>query len=165
MYTTEGIILKRTDFGEADSLFTVYTRDFGKIRARAQGIRKENAKLKGHLEPFSLSLIAFVNGKNGFRITGASLLQYFPNIHGDFERLRAASYIANLLDTHCLEGEKDEGLWELLHLGFKALEEKDFGTAGLKDFLGSFGGEFLSRLGYRGETDLRILGSHVFFPF
>ena len=53
MYTTEGIILKKIDVGEANALFTIYTKDYGKIRAVAQGVKKEGAKLQGHLEPLA----------------------------------------------------------------------------------------------------------------
>ena len=100
MHATGGIIFKRIDIGEADSLFTIYTKDFGKIRARARGVKKENAKLKGHLEPLSLSAVSFVSGKNGPRLTGASLIQYFPKIRGDLEKLRAASYIVEVTDRN-----------------------------------------------------------------
>ncbi len=163
MYFTEGIILRRADAGEVDSLFTIYTKDFGKIRARAQGVKKESAKLKGHLEPLSLSSLSLVSGKNILRLTGASLVNFFPAIRGDFNKLRAAFYIAAVIDEHCFDGEKDENLWRVLTNGLEALEKMEYKAEEIKNFLRSFEEKFLSSLGYHGEKDLGILGSAAAF--
>lgn len=165
IYSTEGIILKRVDVGEADSLFTIYTKDFGKILARAQGIKKEEAKLKGHLEPFNLSVVSFVLGKNGPRITSAELSNFFPNIRREIDKLRAASYITSFIDKHCFGGEKDEKLWSLLLTSFQELDNGNFNIISLKNFLRSFERALLSSLGYDGETDSRTLDVAVAFPF
>lgn len=165
MYSTEGVILKRIDVGEADSLFTIYTKDFGKILARAQGIKKETAKLKGHLEPLNLSAMSFVLGKNGPRITSAELSSFFPSIRREIDKLRAASYIMSFIDKHCFDGEKDEKLWGLLLTSLQELDNGNFDTGALKNFLHSFERALLSSLGYDGETDSRTLGVAVAFPF
>ena len=59
MHSTEGIILKKEPYGEADLLITILTKDFGKIKVMAQGVRKEAAKLKGHFEPLTHSATNF----------------------------------------------------------------------------------------------------------
>ena len=51
----EGIILQRSDWGEADRLITIYTRELGKIRSIAKGVRKPRSRKAGHLEPFTRS--------------------------------------------------------------------------------------------------------------
>lgn len=122
MYTTEGIILRRTDAGEADALFTIYTKDYGKIKALAQGVKKEGAKLRGHLEPFSLSSVSFVLGKNGERLTHTTLTNFWPNLHANLNKLRAAQHIVTLVDEETMPGERDIPLWELLVASFKELE-------------------------------------------
>lgn len=130
IYTTEGIVLKRFEVGEADSLFVIYTKDFGKIRALAQGVKKENAKLKGHLEILSLSNISFVLGRHGERLTQAKLINFWPVLQQDPGKFRVARQIIELVDQNCLGGEKDESLWKLLlksliFLGKNSFVEKD----------------------------------------
>lgn len=71
MYHTPAFILRKAELGEADLLVTALSRDFGKIRLRAQGARKHGAKLQGHLEVGSLSDISFVFSRNGYRLTTA----------------------------------------------------------------------------------------------
>ena len=156
MYTTEGIILKRTDVGEADSLFTIYTKDFGKIRALAQGIKKEGAKLRGHLEPLNLSSISFVLGKNGERLTHATLFNYWPNIRTDLAKLKLASRVIETVDDQCLWGDKDEKLWHLVSSSFAAIEEKD--PASSEGFWENFQKELALVLGYAGVSDLPDFG-------
>lgn len=145
MYTTEGIILKKIDAGEADALFTIYTKDFGKMRALAKGIKKEGAKLKGHLEPLSFSAVSFVLGKNGERLTHAELMNSWRIARTNWERLRAAYVIASLVDQECLPGERDKKVWSLLLTYFRALEEW---SGSVEDLLRSFTVEFRERLGY-----------------
>jgi len=144
MYTTEGIILKRVATGEADSLFTIYTKDFGKIMALAQGVKKEGAKLKGHLETLSLTNIGFVMGKNGERLTHAILLNYWSAMRADREKLQLAYAISELVDQNTMLGEQDEKLWELLVGAFRFLE---YGMVG-DNFLEEFKEKLTAVLGY-----------------
>lgn len=65
-HTTEGIVIKKTPYGEADFLVRVLTRDFGKIELRARGARLAKSKLNSHLDFLDFANISFV--KNGDRI-------------------------------------------------------------------------------------------------
>lgn len=79
IYTTKGIILSSRPVREADRLYSVLTRDLGLIRATALGVRKGESKLRGSLEPFALSKISLVRGKEFWRITSAEVLENIPN--------------------------------------------------------------------------------------
>jgi len=148
MYLTQGIILKKIDIGEADAVFSIYTRNFGKIVARAQGVKKEEAKLKGHLETFNLSVIQFVLGKNGARLTSASLLNPWQAIRFDFDKSVAALRITEMFDRHCFQNDRDEPLWNLLLESFTLLERGVFSTDDIRFFLHSFEEKFSVTLGY-----------------
>ncbi len=77
IYTTKGIILSARPKGEADRLYSILTRDFGLIRAHAIGIRKSTSKLRGALEPVSLSTVSLVRGKEFWRLTSAEVIKRF----------------------------------------------------------------------------------------
>ena len=51
-YRTEAIVLRRSDFAEADRLLTLFSREYGKIRAIAKGARKPQSRKTGHVELF-----------------------------------------------------------------------------------------------------------------
>ncbi len=150
MYSTQGIVLKKHDIGETDAIFVIYTKDFGKIRAVAQGVKKEEAKLKGHLEPLSLASIQFILGKNGERLTHAELLDYWPALREDSEKLRTAWQIVELINSSCLEGEKDENIWNLLISSFSILSKETFTERFEMDkFIKSVESHFYRHLGVR----------------
>lgn len=57
IYTVEGVILKRKSTGEADRILTVFTRQLGKIRVLAKGIRKIRSRRAGHVEVFNRAVL------------------------------------------------------------------------------------------------------------
>ena len=61
---TEGIILSRRNFGEADRILTIYTKDYGKISAIAKGVRRPRSKKGGHVELGNWCKIFVACGKN-----------------------------------------------------------------------------------------------------
>jgi DNA repair protein RecO len=71
IYTTDGIILKRTLFGEANVLLYVLTRDLGLIIASARSARLSSSKLRSVLQEYSYVSVSCIKGKNGWKITNA----------------------------------------------------------------------------------------------
>jgi len=162
-YTTQAIVLKKISAGEADAVVVLYTHDFGKIRTYAQGVKKESAKLKGHIEPFSLSAVQFVLGVAGERLTYAQMMQSWPSIRNDFDRYGAAVYIVELIDRHCLVSQPDVAIWELLLGSLIELEQLSSSASHL--FMEKFERDFLACLGYAGTQDMRALGTALARPF
>lgn len=150
MYVTQCVVLKKSDANEADMVFNLYTKNYGKIRAFTQGIKKEGAKLKGHLETGSLSEIRFVAGKTGERLTHAELLRFGENMRGEFIKIQALSFILNMYDRHCMEGEPDPELWNLLEGTLFNLESVE--NTEIKNFLKNFETVFFTILGVSAES-------------
>lgn len=140
--------MKKSNAAEADAFYIIYTKDFGKIRARAQGVKKEGAKLKGHLEVLSHSSVSFVLGKNGERLTQAQIINSWPEIRSDLDKIKTAQHLIELVDRNCLEGEKDEPLWKLLLESLIFLEKNDLGEEKLELLENEFEKRLSSCLGY-----------------
>ncbi len=62
-YTVEGIVLKRTDIGEADRLITFFTKTHGKITLMAKGVRRPTSKRTGSLEQFNHLKLQVIPGR------------------------------------------------------------------------------------------------------
>ncbi len=152
MHHTEGIVLKKLDVGEHDALYSMYTRDFGKMRALAQGVRREEAKLRGHLEPLSLARVQFVIGRGGEKLIGATLADFFPRLRSREHTLLVAAEIAREVDIQCFPGEKDTQIWELLNHTFAVLDHEEFSEDDMSPFLTDFRARFRVSLGY-GASD------------
>jgi len=65
----EAVILRHADWGEADRLLTLYSREQGKLRAIAKGVRKIQSRKAGHLEPFTRSKIMLARGHDLWIVT------------------------------------------------------------------------------------------------
>lgn len=61
---TEGVILKKRDFGEADRILTIFTRDFGKVICIAKGTRRPRSRKAGHVELGNWCKVFIAKGKN-----------------------------------------------------------------------------------------------------
>lgn len=143
---TEGVILKKTISGEADVFVSIFTKDFGKLRMLAKGAKKINAKLAPHIDTLNRSEIAFVNGKELLRLTGAIISDYYRNIKSDYGRIAAGFFIAELADQLLEErAASPEEYRELI----SALEKLDnILESKVKYIPYIFAARFLSLLGY-----------------
>ncbi len=146
MHSALGIVLKKIDIGEDAVLLSIYTKEFGKLRAVAQGIKKEQAKLRGHLEPLNLVTVQYVSGKNGMRLTHAALEEYWDVLRNSWPAYSSACSIAALVDNVCFENDPDKALWLLLLESFATLNQEGFSEyAALQS---SFEIRFAESLGY-----------------
>ena len=120
-YRTQGIFLKKEDRGEADQLFTIYTKDFGKLEILGKAIRKIKSKLRSGAELFYFSEIEFIQGKAYKTLTDAILIDKFKNLKENLQRLNQALQIADSLDSLTGKEEKDDAVWQLLVEAFQRL--------------------------------------------
>lgn len=94
----EAVVLRHSDWGEADRLLTLYTREQGKLRALAKGARKINSRKAGHLEPFTRVKLQLARGRDLLIVTQAEMIEAYPPLREDLGRMGQASYVIELLD-------------------------------------------------------------------
>lgn len=88
---TQGIVLARINYQEADRIITVLTPDHGKLRLMAKGVRREKSKLAGGIELFSISDITFLPGRREIgTLISSRLKRHFGNIVKDIDRTMLA---------------------------------------------------------------------------
>lgn len=121
-YKTEGIILKRVNFGEAGRILTIFTKHYGKIRARAPGIRRTTSRKAPHLELFNLASLFLAQGKNIDIITEAVTLASFSEIRKDLQKVGVTYYLCELVDKLCPERQENREVFSLLTQTLKNLE-------------------------------------------
>lgn len=153
-YRSEGLIIKKEDRGENDQLFTVYTRNFGKLEILGKAIRKISSKLRSGAEIFYLSEIEFIQGKGYKTLTDAILIEKFENLKRDLKKLRIAYKISEVLYNLIRGQEADEKIWQLLNEAFQKLNNWKPNTgarldAGPEIIYYYFFWNFISLLGYQ----------------
>lgn len=150
-HRTQGYILKRENISEADQVFLIYTRDFGKIKVLAKASRRLNSKLRGFIQVFYLSEIEFIQGKVLKTLTGAILIQRFDSIRKDLLKLRLAYSFSKIFNALVKNQEADEKLWQLLNGFFQNLELEKLTSVKAQLIYYFFFWNLLSILGYRPE--------------
>jgi DNA repair protein RecO (recombination protein O) len=114
VYRTEAIVLRRTDFGEADRLLTVFTPERGKLRLIAKGARKPSSRKSGHVELFSRGQFLVAVGRELDILTQADTLEPFLALRDDLLRTTYAYYVAELADAFTAERDENRPLFDLL---------------------------------------------------
>ncbi|MBA3678863.1 DNA repair protein RecO [Candidatus Saccharibacteria bacterium] len=113
-YSATGLVLRRHNLGEADRILTIFTREKGKIKVVAKGVRRGKAKLAGHLEPFCEIELRFVKGRNLDLVIGAEATHIF-RLPMQIEDTLVTSYtILEILSKMLPEEQPNETAYDLL---------------------------------------------------
>jgi DNA repair protein RecO (recombination protein O) len=114
VYKTEGVILRRRNIGEADSVFTVFSPTEGKFDAVARGVRKARSHMRGHLEPLTRSNLLLAQGRNLDVFTQAETITAYRSLREDLECCTSALYCAELIDRFTADREPHQQAYDLL---------------------------------------------------
>ena len=114
LYRVEAVVLRRWDLGEADRILNLYTRQRGKLRAVAKGVRRPTSRLAGHLELFAHSNVLIARGRDLEIVSQAELIEPFRDLRRDERRIGLAGYVADLLDALTSEDDPQPLVFELL---------------------------------------------------
>jgi len=150
-YRSRAFVLKKTDRGEADQVFTVFTQRFGALKVLAKSVRKISSKLRGGAPLFSISEIEFIQGKAYKTLTDAILVEDFENVKKDLARLKIAFKISEVFDQLVKAPEREEKIWQLLREVFQNLNSLQFKAYSLQLLYYYFLWNLLSILGYQPE--------------
>ena len=102
-------MLRHSDWGEADRLLWLYTRQHGKLRALAKGVRKIRSRKAGHLEPFTRVALLLARGRDFYIVTQAETVDPYLSLREDLKRLGYASYVVELLDRFTYDEDEHPG--------------------------------------------------------
>ncbi len=112
--TTQGIVLRETNYKEADKILTVLTRDWGKRTVKARGCRRKNSKLTAASQLLVYSELTLSERGEFTTLTEADPLEQFWSVRQDLETLALASYFAEVAEASAQEGETCPELLSLL---------------------------------------------------
>jgi DNA repair protein RecO (recombination protein O) len=123
-YKTTGIVLRRSNFGEADRIVTFLTPDRGKIRVVAKGVRRIKSRMAGHLELFNTVEIMLAEGRNLDIITSARLQRSADAIVQDYERMGHGYLFAEMVDRLVEDDHAHPELFDQLDVVYQRLGEE-----------------------------------------
>lgn len=121
---TKAIVLRRTNYGEADRILTILTPDHGKLSVIARGVRKEKSRLAGGIELFAICDLVLTRGANNtsdlWTLTGSRLNTFFAQIMTDYDRLQFGYEVIKLV-SNASENIDEPEFFELLEQSLAAI--------------------------------------------
>lgn len=121
----EAVVLRHSDWGEADRLLVLYTHEKGKLRAVAKGARRLRSRKAGHLEPFTCSTLMLARGRDLWIVTQAQTVEAYLPVRDDLKRTGYAAYVVELLDRFSFEEGENRALYRLLRDTLQRLSIED----------------------------------------
>jgi DNA repair protein RecO (recombination protein O) len=166
LYRDEAIVLRTHKLGEADRIITLLTRQHGRVRAVARGVRRTTSKFGSRLEPFMHVDLQLSEGRSLDHITQAETLTPFhAGVGSVYERYTAGTVMLETADRLVAE-EREPSLQQFLLLvgGLRVLAS---GERNPSQVLDSYLLRSLSVAGYAPSFDAcarcGLMGPHRWF--
>ncbi len=122
-YRARAVVLDRTKLGEQDLILTLLGSDGSQLRAVAKGARKPGGRLAARAELFSEDDFLLAKGRSLDVVSEASLVEPHARLRGDYERVSAASAVAEVARLTCYEDAPDPFLYPICSRALAACEE------------------------------------------
>ncbi len=142
-FKVEGVILRRSNFGEADRILTVFTLQRGKISIVAKGVRRITSRRSGSVELLNRVSMYLYQGKGMPILIEAQAFDTFPILKEDLTLSTYAYHILELVDKLTAENQENRILYEHLVQVLKKLSKNP-----RQIFIRAFEAKILSNLGF-----------------
>lgn len=119
--TVEALILKRSNFGEADRMITILTKHLGKISIIARGVRRITSRRAGNVELLNLVKLGLFKAK-GYTLTEAESIETFPRIKSNLAVSTAAFHVLELTNKLLAEDDPNSRAYDLIVVTLRKLE-------------------------------------------
>lgn len=148
----EGMVLWSSPFRERDRLYTLLTRNHGKVRVLGRGAQKQSAKLAPFLEPFGTLHFEWIEGRRSTTIISAERLIRFSRLEQDYAGRNLAQITSQSLHRYLRDYDEHSEMYDL-HLDWlQELNREPVDSYTRKLFmLGGFFLRFLNQMGYQTE--------------
>ena len=124
-YQVEAVVLTVRNWGEADRLVRVFSKEHGLITAIAYGARRPRSQLAGGLQPFVQTQLVLLAGKQVEAIKGCEMIRSFQELREDLNRMAYTGFLAELITELCPERQAEPQIYEwLLHV-LRVMEERN----------------------------------------
>ena len=111
---TKGIILRKINFGEADQILTILTKDEGKISALAKGARRLKSKFLGKLELFYNVDLNYFQGRELAHLNEVESFVLLQEENLDLKSRSLLFYMAEATHKLVPEGQECQKIYDLL---------------------------------------------------
>lgn len=123
-FKTEGVILKRRDFGEADRILTLFSLKEGKITVLAKGVRKVTSRRAGNIELLNRVIVYLHKGRDFYLLTEAESIETFRPLKENLTLSTYAYHLIELVDKLTAENQENRNVYNDLVEVLERLSKK-----------------------------------------
>jgi DNA repair protein RecO (recombination protein O) len=120
-YSIDCFVLKRRNLGEADRMVTVYSKERGRLKIMAKGVRKIKSHRGSHIEVFHHTKMFIYKGKAYDSLTEITTTHAYDEISSDLSILSYGYYICELIDQLTPENVPQIEIFYLIKSSFDKL--------------------------------------------
>lgn len=148
----EGVVLKRKNFGEADRVLTILSKESGKIAVKAPGVRRIRSRRSPHIELLNYSQFTLYSGSKVSMpiVTEVQTLEDFSEIKTNLHKVGVALYICELINGLCADNQENSSVFFNLK---STLSELAY-TSDVQGLIRKFEKDLLTELGFWSEAKL-----------
>lgn len=156
---TQGVVLRYTNFKEADRMITLLSPELGKISVLAKGCRKGKSRFLAATELFCYGEYILYRRGDFHIMTQANIHDSFYEIRNDFNKFIYSSYILELSEEVASPGQEENHLFYLL---LQVLSYMCYSQLKPDDITRVFEIKLMDYLGYRPILDkCMVCGSDI----
>ncbi len=119
--TTQAIVLHTADYRDNDRMLSLLSPGYGQLDALCRGCKKPQSPLMSAAQAFTYGEYVLYQGKGRMTVTSFQLIDSFYPLREDYERLRYAACMLEVLRLQALPGEGNAKLFLLLARSLKRL--------------------------------------------
>ena len=122
---TKGIVLRETNYKEADKILTVLTAEGGKRTVKARGCRRKGSALAAPAQLLAYSDMTLFEYKDYYNLNEGATINLVRHLREDLEKLALGSYFAEVVEAVAEEGRAEAEILSLLLNSLYALDALD----------------------------------------
>ena len=130
-FKVEAVVLKTDDFGDANRVVTLFTKEYGKIEANAYGCRRARSPLSGTLQMFNHISAQLTRGAQVDTIREADILHFYDALTKDLTRLAYASFFFEIVNRMTFPRQSELETFSLLTNSLPVLSKRNPKVAAL----------------------------------
>lgn len=97
--TTQGLVLRVTDYNDHDALLTLLTPNYGKLTVKARGLRRRNSPLIAPCQLLAYGAYTLFEYKGMYTVNEASSIELFQNLRKDITKLSLGTYFCQVTEV------------------------------------------------------------------
>jgi len=113
-FSSEGIVLARKNYGEADRIVSIFSKHFGRLSFIAKGVRRPISRKRASLEIFTHISFFAHSGRSLDLILETQIIDSFREIRKSLKKVSLAYFYCEVVGRITREAEKNLELYNLL---------------------------------------------------